>query len=166
MKTGRPRVDAPTPEQWDVIIPRLAARTTTVRNALTWLHNNGHTMSQPSFERMLHNERKTRNSAGEREAALAATPAVLMLDAVPLAGASFAEEGATLPPAAHGALVAPAEPTVDDTRRAPHMSAPPPPACPDSSDSCAVSRMRLVKWHATCNTDARGRGACGRPRPT
>ena len=26
--------------------------------------------------------------------------------------------------------------------------------------------MRLVKWHATCNTDARGRGACGRPRPT
>ena len=26
--------------------------------------------------------------------------------------------------------------------------------------------MRLVKWHATCNTDARGRGACGGPRPT
>ena len=101
MKLGRPCVDAPTPEQWDLIISRLAARTTTVRNAWTWLHNDGYTMSERTFERLLKSE-KTRRLGSERDEAVAATPSLPVVVAVPL--------GAAL---AHGA-VPHAEPTPNE----------------------------------------------------
>ena len=96
MKLGRPCVDAPTPEQWDLIMSRLAARTITVTNAWTWLLDLGYTMSSRAFERLLQKE-KTRRLACERDEALAATPSAAVLVAVPL-GADFAHSAAQAEP--------------------------------------------------------------------
>ena len=104
----------PTAAQWAHIFRILEGGNGAVQRAHAWLRAEaGSDMCLRTFKGLLSNEREERTR--QREAA-----AVLMLDAVPLAGASFAEEGATLPPAAHGALVAPAEPTVADAPRAPH----------------------------------------------
>ncbi len=87
--------------------PGAAGRWHGARARFRWLRNNGHTMSLALFERMLHNERRTCRLAGECEAALAATPTVPMVDAVPL-GASLVEEDATVQ---HEAVAAPPERT-------------------------------------------------------
>ena len=113
-----PKLPPITDSQWAYIMELLAradyygARGT--ERAWQWLASEGSTMSIKTFRNRLREEKEIGRPRAED-----VTPAVPMLDAVPLGAASFLEEGATLPPAAHGALVAPAEPTVADAPRAP-----------------------------------------------
>ena len=112
-----PRNSPITEHQWEHIFGILDGAcygSNAAQVAWTWLRSNGCVMQLPTFYERLRKERRARNekaaagaaAAGAAEAAAAATAALLMVDAVPLAGAFFVAEGATEPPAAHGGLAA------------------------------------------------------------
>ena len=114
----------PTPYQWAHIFAMLEGGKGAVQRAYAWLQTEVRSdMSQRTFDRLLSIERETRRL--QREAALAATPAVPLVDgrsAVPL-GASLLEEDAAVPPAAHGGAMAPPERSEDDAQRTQHVPA-------------------------------------------
>jgi hypothetical protein len=113
-----PRNSPITEHQWEHIFGILDGAcygSNAVQVAWKWLRSNGSVMQLPTFYERLRKERRARNeraAAGAAEAAAAATAAVLMVDAVPLVGASFVQEGAPEPPAAHGGLAAPPAPAI------------------------------------------------------
>ena len=144
-----PRNSPITEHQWDHIFGILDGAcygSNAVQVAWMWLRSNGCVVQLPTFYERLRKERRARNekaAAGAAEAAAAATAAVLMVDAVPLGGASFVAEGVACgQKRTHGAAI-------DSV-----VSAPPPPACPE----CARACQRFVD-NAPCYVATEGTGS-------
>ena len=132
-----PRNSPITEHQWEHIFGILDGAcygSNAVQVAWEWLRSNGSVMQLSTFYERLRKERRARNeraAAGAAEAAAAATAAVLMVDAVPLGGASVVAEGEP------SGLKRTHEAALDSVE-----SAPPPPAlaCPH----CARALQRFV----------------------
>ena len=141
-----PKVPPITDSQWAYVMELLAradyygARGT--ERAWQWLASEGSTMSIKTFRNRLREVKEQLRIDAEKEKQRR-LDAVLMVDAVPLGGASFVAEGVACgQKRTHGAAI-------DSV-----VSAPPPPACPE----CARACQRFVD-NAPCYVATEGTGS-------